>query len=154
MKTWTYLLSQCITLLLLSTSSPVFAATTQAAVPSRLTTTITSTEAEGHWHHPTNNQFVGGRCLNRRIIKTYRGNNLSNTGNRGYNRGRNQDNSGNEANAIINQRQGQNQYYQHCLNIDVHQHYFGNNQSNSGNGGYNSGFTQDNSGNEGNLVVN
>lgn len=154
MKTWTCLLSQCVTLLLLSTSAPVFAASTQATVSSRSTTTIISTESEGQWRHPTNNQFLGGRCLNRRIIRTYRGSNQNNSGNRGYNRGRNQDNSGNEGNAIINHGRGQNQYYENCLNIDVHLHYFGNNQANSGNGGYNSGATQDNSGNVGNLIVN
>ncbi|MEO7020324.1 MAG: hypothetical protein ABI234_09265 [Ktedonobacteraceae bacterium] len=84
---------------------------------------------------------------------------MSNDGNRGYNGGLNQDNSGNDGNQLINQGrtrgyQEHNQYLQGCISVGNRTYYLGNNQGNGGNGGRNTGFNQDNSSNRGNQLIN
>lgn len=170
MKKWTFLgiASQFVALLLLSRPSSAWAASMQdAASQASFAQAVTITPAEpserwqtpGYGHAHTNRQTIGGYCANRRVINSYRGNNLSNSGNRGHNSKFNQDNSGNEGNQMINQgimgkNQGHSQYYRNCTNIEIHLYYQGNNQGNSGNSGYNDGFNQDDSGNAGNQMVN
>lgn len=155
------IVSQFIALLLLSTASPALAAPISMMAPHTSimqTSMIIPASPAGRGRTP-DNQYVGGRCNNHRIVRYFRGNNLSNSGNRGHNSGFNQDNNTNEGNQLINQGmmgrdQGHNQYYQNCLNIDISTYNIGNNQANTGNGGYNSGFTQDNSTNAGNQIIN
>ncbi len=154
--------------LLLGKSSPAFAAPLQVAVshaPSIQTTSLTSAELAGTWHapwrfghHHTNNQYLGGHCNSHSISITryLRGNNLSNSGNKGHNRGLNQDNSSNDGNQLINAGrgyQGHNQYYKNCITVEIRTYNIGNDENNSGNRGYNSGHNEDNSSNLGNQIV-
>lgn len=104
-----------------------------------------------------NNQFFRATVKNTNN-KTYRGHDQGNSGNHGYNRGYNEDNSSNSANQIINRRSAiqyrrNNQYYQIHSENSGNLRYYGYRQANSGNSGYNSGFNRDNSSNFGNQII-
>ena len=181
MKRSTYLIivSQAVLLLLLiSRPSSAFAATTHRATPdTHITQSAMNIPMErdrwrphaiaswhrfrswryGHYH--MSNQYLHGRCIDSWVTKSYTGNNQSNDGNRGYNGGINQDNSSNDGNQLINQgnrggNQVHNQYLRGCIGVGNTRTFWGSNQNNDGNGGYNRGFNQDNSGNQGNQIIN
>jgi hypothetical protein len=150
--------------------SPAFASTTrETALKKPTNVTIaridTRNRALPGWRFPCND---GGCQRNNQHFrdhsidtgnKSYVGRNQGNDGNQGVNRGVNIDNSTNEGNRVSNRHctkrcQENNQYYQarkiHSSNL----YYRGVYQGNDGNSGFNSGFNEDNSTNEGNQVNN
>ena len=153
--------SQLIILLcLLGSAPPAFAASIQAT-----TTDLTqATTTQPRWYQPwgsfgsqENNQYSRS-VINGYNNKDYQGHDQENSGNFGYNRGYNEDSSGNTGNQIISQgaiRPGRNnQYYEIFINNSSNSHFSGYMQGNSGNSGTNEGVNRDASGNLGNQILN
>lgn len=146
-------------------ASTAFASTARSTVPRiGLVHTIPAAPV---WHRPwrripygrqVNNQ-VFQACVKDTNNKYYRGHNQGNSGNNGVNHGYVEDNSSNTTNQIVNRRpvvghRINNQLFQICANNSQNFYYAGVRQGNSGNSGYNDGYAQDDSVNDGNQIIN
>ena len=103
------------------------------------------------------NQFRSGNSDFNNPIRSI-GHGISNTGNSGHNRGRNEDNDTNDGNQILTPShlgrfRRVNQYNYGNSNYNNPVLHIGYDQINNGNSGTNDGLNQDNSSNGGNQIV-
>lgn len=151
------------TFLLLQGAAHAFASTRQATIflPNQARRTLAiSTGRRPRWPlhigRPEDNQAFQA-CATNTTNRSYRGHDQGNSGNHGVNSGYTEDDSSNETNQILMQNpfgdKRINQSFRVCATDSSNLYYAGVRQGNSGNNGYNTGHTEDNSLNEGNQII-
>lgn len=157
-------------LCLIGTALPAFAAPAHMAtsvVQTALTTPAHRWHGRAWWRHFHHrgsagleiNQHYWGDTNHDIPTTTYGGHGQGNSGNGGYNRGHNMDDSANGGNQFIalprlSRHWRVNQYYVGDSNYrNSFAHWGGYQQGNTGNSGHNEGLNQDNSLNGGNQIL-